>query len=37
MTLSRMPLADNCMYWHFVALAWIPIYALLYRVPRLLK
>jgi heme/copper-type cytochrome/quinol oxidase subunit 3 len=29
--------ADNCMYWHFVALAWLPIYALLYWVPRLLK
>jgi heme/copper-type cytochrome/quinol oxidase subunit 3 len=29
--------ADNCMYWHFVALAWVPIYALLYWVPRLLQ
>ncbi|MDB5423611.1 MAG: cytochrome oxidase subunit [Phenylobacterium sp.] len=26
--------ADNCLYWHFVALAWLPIYALLYWVPR---
>lgn len=29
--------ADNCMYWHFVALAWLPIYALVYWVPRLLQ
>lgn len=29
--------ADNCMYWHFVALGWVPIYALLYWVPRLLQ
>jgi heme/copper-type cytochrome/quinol oxidase subunit 3 len=29
--------ADNCLYWHFVALAWLPIYALLYWVPRMLK
>lgn len=29
--------ADNCMYWHFVAIAWVPIYALLYWVPRLLQ
>lgn len=28
--------ADNCMYWHFVALAWLPVYALLYWVPRLM-
>jgi len=28
---------DNCLYWHFVALAWLPIYALLYWVPRMLK
>jgi cytochrome c oxidase subunit I+III len=27
--------ADNCLYWHFVALAWIPIYAILYWVPRM--
>jgi heme/copper-type cytochrome/quinol oxidase subunit 3 len=29
--------ADNCLYWHFVALAWLPIYALLYWVPRMLQ
>lgn len=29
--------ADNCLYWHFVALAWLPIYGLLYWVPRMLK
>ena len=27
--------ADNCMYWHFVVIAWLPIYALVYWVPRL--
>jgi cytochrome c oxidase subunit 3 len=27
--------ADNCLYWHFVVLAWLPIYALIYWVPRL--
>jgi heme/copper-type cytochrome/quinol oxidase subunit 3 len=26
---------DNCNYWHFVVLAWLPIYALLYWAPRL--
>jgi heme/copper-type cytochrome/quinol oxidase subunit 3 len=26
---------DNAMYWNFVVLAWIPIYALIYWVPRL--
>ncbi len=26
---------DNCNYWSFVVLAWIPIYALLYWAPRL--
>jgi heme/copper-type cytochrome/quinol oxidase subunit 3 len=29
--------ADNCLYWHFVAIAWLPIYALLYWVPRMTK
>ncbi|MBM0108055.1 cytochrome c oxidase subunit 3 [Steroidobacter sp. S1-65] len=29
--------ADNCLYWHFVAIAWLPIYALLYWVPRMMK
>lgn len=29
--------ADNCLYWHFVALAWLPLYALLYWVPRMMK
>jgi cytochrome c oxidase subunit 3 len=27
--------ADNCLYWHFVVLAWLPIYALVYWAPRL--
>jgi heme/copper-type cytochrome/quinol oxidase subunit 3 len=27
--------ADNCLYWHFVLVAWLPIYALVYLVPRL--
>ena len=27
--------SDNAMYWDFVVLAWLPIYALLYWVPRL--
>jgi cytochrome c oxidase subunit 3 len=27
--------ADNCLYWHFVVLTWLPIYALIYWVPRL--
>jgi cytochrome c oxidase subunit I+III len=26
---------DNCLYWHFVVLAWLPIHALIYWVPRL--
>jgi heme/copper-type cytochrome/quinol oxidase subunit 3 len=26
---------DNAMYWNFVVLAWLPIYACLYGVPRL--
>ena len=26
---------DNCNYWTFVVVAWLPIYALLYWVPRL--
>jgi cytochrome c oxidase subunit III len=28
--------ADNCLYWHFVAVAWLPIYALVYWAPRIL-
>ncbi|MBW8816180.1 MAG: cytochrome c oxidase subunit 3 [Caulobacterales bacterium] len=27
--------ADNSLYWHFVVIAWLPIYALIYWVPRL--
>lgn len=27
--------SDNCAYWHFVVLAWLPLYALIYGVPRL--
>ncbi|MBV8916374.1 MAG: cytochrome c oxidase subunit 3, partial [Acetobacteraceae bacterium] len=26
---------DNALYWHFVVLAWLPIYFLIYWVPRL--
>lgn len=26
---------DNAMYWHFVVLAWLPIYACIYLLPRL--
>jgi heme/copper-type cytochrome/quinol oxidase subunit 3 len=26
---------DNCLYWNFVVLAWLPLYACLYWVPRL--
>lgn len=28
-------IADNCLYWHFVVLAWLPIYGLVYWTPRL--
>lgn len=28
--------AENCFYWYFVVLSWIPIYAVLYWSPRLL-
>ena len=27
---------DNCNYWNFVVLSWLPIYALVYWAPRLL-
>jgi heme/copper-type cytochrome/quinol oxidase subunit 3 len=27
--------SDNVLYWHFVVLTWLPIYALVYWVPRL--
>jgi heme/copper-type cytochrome/quinol oxidase subunit 3 len=27
--------ADNCLYWHFVLVAWLPIHALVYWAPRL--
>lgn len=26
---------DNCDYWHFVLIAWLPMYALVYWAPRL--
>ncbi|PWC36093.1 cytochrome c oxidase subunit 3 [Azospirillum sp. TSO35-2] len=26
---------DNCVYWNFVVLAWVPLWGLLYVVPRL--
>ena len=28
--------ADVALYWHFVALSWVPLYALIYLSPRLL-
>lgn len=28
--------AENCFYWYFVVLTWLPIYAVLYWAPRLL-
>jgi heme/copper-type cytochrome/quinol oxidase subunit 3 len=28
--------SENCFYWYFVVLSWIPIYAVLYWSPRLL-
>jgi len=27
---------DNCLYWHFVVITWLPIYALVYWSPRVL-
>jgi cytochrome c oxidase subunit 3 len=27
--------SDNCFYWQFVVLSWLPLYALLYGVPRI--
>jgi cytochrome c oxidase subunit III len=29
--------SDNCFYWHFVVLAWLPIYGLIYWAPRLVS
>ena len=29
--------AENCFYWYFVVLSWLPIYAVLYWAPRLLR
>jgi heme/copper-type cytochrome/quinol oxidase subunit 3 len=29
--------ADNCLYWRFVVLAWLPIYGLIYWLPRLIS
>jgi cytochrome c oxidase subunit 3 len=26
---------DNCTYWNFVVLSWVPIWALIYVVPRM--
>jgi cytochrome c oxidase subunit III len=28
--------SENCFYWYFVVLSWIPIYAVLYWAPRIL-
>jgi heme/copper-type cytochrome/quinol oxidase subunit 3 len=27
---------DNCTYWYFMSLVWIPVYMLLYWTPRLI-
>ena len=27
--------SENAFYWYFVVLAWLPIYAVVYLVPRL--
>jgi cytochrome c oxidase subunit I+III len=27
--------SDNCMYWNFVVITWLPIYALVYLAPRI--
>jgi cytochrome c oxidase subunit 3 len=29
--------AENCFYWYFVVLSWLPIYGVLYWAPRLLR
>jgi heme/copper-type cytochrome/quinol oxidase subunit 3 len=26
---------DNCFYWNFVVLSWLPLYFVLYWIPRL--
>lgn len=26
--------SDNCMYWYFVVISWLPIYAVIYLAPR---
>jgi heme/copper-type cytochrome/quinol oxidase subunit 3 len=31
---KRSDVADNVMYWHFVVVAWLAIYVLVYLVPR---
>lgn len=28
--------SENCMYWYFVAFSWLPIYAVIYLLPRVL-
>jgi heme/copper-type cytochrome/quinol oxidase subunit 3 len=28
--------ADNCMYWHFVVVTWLAVFAMIYLVPRAL-
>ncbi len=32
----HVDVAENCFYWYFVVLSWIPIYGVLYWAPRLL-
>jgi heme/copper-type cytochrome/quinol oxidase subunit 3 len=27
--------SENALYWHFVVITWVPLYALVYLVPRL--
>jgi len=26
--------AENAMYWNFVVIAWLPVYAIIYLLPR---
>jgi heme/copper-type cytochrome/quinol oxidase subunit 3 len=32
---KRSDVADNVMYWHFVVVAWLAVYVLVYLVPRM--
>ena len=30
-----LDVSENAMYWYFVVYSWLPIYAVIYLVPRL--